>query len=159
MPVAVIGIGQGFRGDDAAGLDAVRLWQSTHADTADRPDVTVACLEGSGLDLLEILQDVDAAVLVDAVSSGAPAGSVRIIREAELTGRTNDGPAGHGWGIPEVLRLATALLPDMDSREVRLLGIEAGTLGEGRALSSAVEAALPALSEAIEEQVLSLLRS
>ena len=70
-----------------------------------------------------------------------------------------DSAAAHGWGVREVLRLAVALEPEIGHREIRLLGVESAQLGIGEGLSEAVRAALPALSEAIEEHVTSLLRA
>ncbi len=37
MKIAVIGIGQSLRGDDAAGLEAVRQWQEKYPKTAKPP--------------------------------------------------------------------------------------------------------------------------
>jgi hypothetical protein len=51
------------------------------------------------------------------------------------------------------------LEPEISSREIRLLGVEAALLGLGQGLSEAVQAALPSLSEAIEQHVTSLLRA
>jgi len=148
-----------MRGDDAAGLEAVRLWQSDHPETAQRAEVRIGSLEGSGLELIELLQGMDAAVLVDAVSSDAPAGTVHRIDLAALSSLPGDSAAAHGWGVRDVLRLAVALEPEMGRREIRLLGVESAQLGVGEGLSGAVKAALPALSEAIEQQVTSLLKA
>lgn len=159
VSVAVIGIGQSMRGDDAAGLEAVRLWQSVHPETARRTDVRVGSVEGSGLELIELLHGMDAAVLVDAVSSDAPAGTLHRIGPEAVSGTPGDSAAAHGWGVREVLRLAAVLQPDAGAWEIRLLGIETAQVGMGQGLSEAVEAALPALSEEIEHQVASLLRA
>jgi hydrogenase maturation protease len=146
-----------MRGDDAAGLEAVRLWQSVHPETATRADIRVAALEGSGLELIEVLQDIDGAVLVDAVSSDAPAGTLHQIVPEALASMPGNAAAAHGWGVREVLRLAAALQPEIGHREIRLLGVETAQIEVGQGLSEAVKAALPALSEAIEQQVTSLL--
>ncbi len=47
--VAVIGIGQSLRGDDAAGLIAVRQWQEKYPQTASRPEVRIETDELPGL--------------------------------------------------------------------------------------------------------------
>lgn len=159
MPVAVVGIGQSMRGDDAAGLEAVRLWQSDHPETARRMDVRVGSVEGSGLELIELLQGMDAAVLVDAVSSDAPAGTMHRLSLEALSRLSRDSAAAHGWGIRDVLRLAAVLQPEIGHREIRLLGVESAQIGMGERMSKAVRAALPALSEAIEQEVTSLLKA
>jgi hydrogenase maturation protease len=157
VSVAVIGIGQSMRGDDAAGLEAVRLWRTSHPQTAQRSQVHIGCLEGSGLELIELLQGMDAAVLVDAVRSDAPAGTLHRIGTEALSCLQGASAAAHGWGVRDVLRLAAALQPEIGRAEIRLLGIEIEQLGVGQALSETVQAALPALSEAIEQEVTALL--
>ena len=80
--VAVIGIGQSLRGDDAAGLEAIRQWQEKFPETASRPEVRVEASELPGFALLDMLEDVDAAILVDAVQSSAQPGTIhRLSRE------------------------------------------------------------------------------
>jgi len=159
VSVAVIGIGQRLRGDDAAGLEAVRLWETLHSETSCRSDVRVACVEGSGLEMIELLRDVDGAVLVDAVTSCAAPGTVKIVAPEVVSSQPGDSAAAHGWGIKDVLRLAQLVLPEMTARKIRLLGIEAEQFRQGHGLSDAVQDGLPALSEVIEQQVQSLLRS
>jgi hydrogenase maturation protease len=148
-----------MRGDDAAGLEAVRLWQSVYPETAQRADVRVGSLEGSGLELIELLQGMDSAVLVDAVFSEGRVGAVHRIDPAALSSLPGESAAGHGWAVRDALRLAAALEPEAGHREIRLLGVEAAQLEVGEDLSEAVRAALPTLCEAIEQQVTSLLRA
>ena len=45
MKLTVIGIGQTLRGDDAAGMEAVRRWRAAYPATASRKDVTVTLSE------------------------------------------------------------------------------------------------------------------
>ena len=52
-----------MRGDDAAGLETVRMWQAQHPDTASR--VKVEFSELPGLDILDLLEGVEAAIIVD----------------------------------------------------------------------------------------------
>jgi hypothetical protein len=49
MNILVLGIGQSLRGDDAAGLEAVCLWQQTHPLTAQKVQVEFTELPGLGL--------------------------------------------------------------------------------------------------------------
>ncbi|HEX7541063.1 MAG TPA: hydrogenase maturation protease, partial [Anaerolineales bacterium] len=74
MNILILGIGQSLRGDDAAGLEAVRLWQAQHPDSA--AQVQVELYELPGLAMLDLLEGMDAAILVDAVQTSAPAGTV-----------------------------------------------------------------------------------
>ena len=158
MQVAVIGIGRSMRGDDAAGLEAVRLWQRKHARTAGRTDVRAAIVEEPGLELLDLLDGMDAAILVDAVCSGAAAGTLHQIDLDELSD-FREGPASaHSWGVVEVLRLGGALHLQSAQRAIRLLGIEAEQMEIGAGLSDPVAGALPAACNAIENEVTALLQ-
>ncbi|MCK7527480.1 MAG: hypothetical protein MZV64_62685 [Ignavibacteriales bacterium] len=72
--VAVIGIGQSLRGDDAAGLEAVRQWREKFPETASRLEVQVEAGELPGLALLDVLNDVDARAPGGCRPEFAPAG-------------------------------------------------------------------------------------
>ena len=75
-----------MRRDDAAGLEIVRLWQAQYPLSAAR--VKVEFSELPGLALLNSLVGMEAAVLVDALRSSAPAGTVIRLGPHELAGFT-----------------------------------------------------------------------
>lgn len=153
--VAVIGIGQSLRGDDAAGLEAVRQWQETFPETANKPEVQVEASELPGLALIDLLNDVEAAVLVDAVQSSAKPGTIHKLSEEELASFTPDSKSAHGWGAAETLRMRSQLT---DTKvNIRIVGIEAGQMELGARLSKAVEEAMPDICRVIEEELHSLL--
>ncbi|MGE5251713.1 MAG: hydrogenase maturation protease [Bacteroidota bacterium] len=159
MKIVIIGIGQSMRGDDAAGLEAVRRWREVCLDTASRSEVTIEASGLPGLGLLDLLSGVDAAVLVDAVHGSAPAGTIHRLDPSELSAFESGASSAHGWGVAETLALAEELnLPHRDVT-VRIVGIEAGSFGPGQQISPEVEQALPAACEAIELEVLSLLKA
>ncbi len=154
--VAVIGIGQSLRGDDAAGLEAVRQWREKFPETAGRSEVQIEASELPGLALLDMLNNVDAAVLVDAVQSSAEAGTIHRLSEEELSSFTSDSKSAHGWGVAETLRLRSQLT---DARtNIRIIGIEAEQTTNGAGLSKAVDDAMPKVCEALEEEVTNLLK-
>ncbi len=156
MRLTVIGIGQTLRGDDAAGIEAVRRWERLYADTAQRADLSVQYSELPGLSLLDLLDGFDAAVLVDAVSSAAAGGQVYRLDPDQLESFGVGGKTAHGWGIAETLQIDRQVHPARPTR-VRLVGIEAAQVEMGAPLSPAVEATLPAACQAIEEEVQALL--
>ena len=156
MRLTVIGIGQTLRGDDAAGIEAVRRWERLYADTAQRADLRVQYSELPGLGLLDLLDGFDAAVLVDAVSSAAAGGQVYRLDPDQLESFGVGGKTAHGWGIAETLQIDRQVQPARPTR-VRLVGIEAAQVEMGAPLSPAVEATLPAACQAIEEEVQALL--
>lgn len=146
--VRVIGCGNADSGDDALGLLAVRL-----ARRRLPPEVEVV-EAGVPLRVLDLLDDVDAAVIVDAVRTPGggrdPATLVRAVGgpgglPAELHGSLSS----HGLGLAEAVGLAAAMSP---LPRVVFLGVEAADLTAGADLSAAVRAVLPALVDAVVEE-------
>jgi hydrogenase maturation protease len=154
--VAVIGIGQSLRGDDAAGLEAVRQWREKFPETANRLEVRVEASELPGLALLDLLNNVDAALLVDAVQSSHPPGTIHRLDEEELAAFTSDAKSAHGWGVAETLKLGSQLMKNRP--RIRVVGITAKELKMVAEMSDAVRDAIPKVCEAIEEEVKALLK-
>jgi hydrogenase maturation protease len=155
MKITIIGIGQSLRGDDAAGLEAVQLWQETHPQTAERVRVEVS--ELPGLALLDLLTDADAAILVDAVQAASPAGTLIRIGPEELASFTPDAQSAHGWGVAETLQLGRSLYPHLMQVRVLLIGIVGENFAMGAVLSPEVQKALAGAVEQIEAEVQKLL--
>ena len=147
--VTIIGIGQSFRGDDAAGLEAVRRWREEFNETASRPEVQVEVCELPGLGLLDLFEGAESILLVDAVQSGARVGTIHRIGPEELIAFSADSNSAHGWGVAETLGLARQL--GLSLPPIHLIGIEAGQMQIGAGLSPEVEAALPAVCAWIED--------
>jgi hydrogenase maturation protease len=105
--------------------------------------VTVVGPLDDPLDLLGLWDDAALAVVVDAVSSGCPPGTVQVI---ELDPAV-PGPAGqrraagmsstHGIGLSGVYRLARAI--ERAPVRVVVVGIEGSDFGQGVGLSRGVE--------------------
>ncbi len=157
MKITVIGIGQSMRGDDAAGIAAVRRWQEAYPATASRSDISVQASELPGLGLLDMLEGFDAALIVDAVESTAMPGTIYHLGPEDLSSFTVAAKSAHGWGVAETLQLGRKVSPDTEPVRIRILGIVAASMELGQPLSGAVDAALPAVCEAIESEVQRLL--
>jgi hydrogenase maturation protease len=150
--VVVIGVGNALRGDDGAGLEVVRGL----APRALAEAIEVREQEGEALGLLEQWEGAAAAVLVDAVHSGAPAGTIRRVDAssepipAALAGSSST----HAVGVGEAVELARALgrLPPATI----LYGIEGARFDTGSEISPAVREVIPALAEAVLAQALAL---
>ncbi|MGZ4125506.1 MAG: hydrogenase maturation protease [Actinomycetota bacterium] len=146
MPrVRIVGCGNLDAGDDAAGLVAVDRVRSLVP-----PDVDVVTAP-TALHVLDLLEGVDTVLLVDAMRTTGGG------REPGHVVRAESGPEGlpatlrsslssHGLGLAEAVGLAAALGP---VPRVVFLGVEVGDVRAGRGLSPAVDAALPALVDAI----------
>lgn len=156
MNIFILGIGQSLRGDDAAGLEAVRLWREKFPETARR--VRVELSELPGLAMLDLFDGVDAAILVDAVQSPASAGTVISLGLDELASFTPDAGSAHGWGLAETLQLGRSLYPSLAKCRVTLIGIAGGQFGMGAGLSSQVRAAMEKAADMIEREIQNYLK-
>jgi hydrogenase maturation protease len=131
----VVGVGTD-RGDDAAGLTVVRrLRASGHP-------VTLAELAGDLTRLIDLWQPTDRVAVVDAVRSGAPAGTVQVLDAAGGPLPAGAVPAGstHGLGLDTAIELARGLgrLP----ARLIVYGIEGSQWTDGTGLSPEVSAAV-----------------
>ncbi|HSG43844.1 MAG TPA: hydrogenase maturation protease [Anaerolineales bacterium] len=154
--VVVIGIGQSLRGDDAVGLEAVRQWQEIFPETANEYGVRIEAVGLPGLRLLDMLENADAAILVDAVQSSASAGTIHHLNEKDLSTITTVAKSAHGWGVAETLEMGRAL-GKTNGTVIRLIGIEIECMNLGSSLSESVQASLTSACQAIQEEVLSII--
>jgi len=140
--IRLLGIGQSMRGDDEVGLEIVRRWLDTHI--ADFPDsIEAGLIESPGLTLLGEIAGRDAAILVDAVQSGAPAGTLHQLSEDDLLNFGEGTGSAHGWGAAETLSLGRQLAPEDLPVKIILIGVEAVQFELGEGLSPAVREAIP----------------
>jgi hydrogenase maturation protease len=133
-PLIVVGCGNPAQGDDAVGLEIVRRLQLECTDQR----CGFHLLTHAGVELLEMLDSAQVLLIVDAITTGAPAGSLHLIPfpSAGVPRRAVPPVSGHDWDPFSVLELASALgrrLP-----QVMLLGVEIDTVRAGSALSEPV---------------------
>jgi len=153
--IKIIGIGQSLRGDDAAGLSAVRLWQEKYCTPIERPNLQVELVELPGIGLLSLLEGAGIAILVDAVRSESKAGTIHLLSEDQLESFTAGTGSAHGWGVAETIALGKKFMPSILPGQLLIIGIEAGNLTLGDSLSPEVEMALPEAARLIEQLVTS----
>ena len=155
MNILVLGIGQSLRGDDAAGLEAVRLWQESYPQSAAR--IRVELSELPGLALLDLLEGAEAAILVDAVHADVAPGTLIRLGPEDLPSFGSDARSAHGWGVAETLRLGRSLTPSLAQCRVTLIGIVGRDFTLGAGLGPEVQKALVLVAELIEREVCSLI--
>ena len=157
MQIKLLGLGVPMKGDDQIGLELVKRWMEKYTSEFPEDLIETEILEDPGINLLAAIAGLDAAVLVDALHSGAPAGTVSQLNEDDLGTLSDDGDPGHGWGAAEILSLGRQLAGEDLPETIIIIGVEGAvfTLGEG--LSPAVRAAIPAAVEIVSEVVRSLL--
>ncbi len=157
--IKIIGIGQFMRGDDAAGLYAVRQWQEQFGDNSARPHIEVELAELPGIGLLNLIDGMKVVILVDAVRSGSRAGTIHLVSEEQLDTFANGSGSAHGLGVAETLALGRRVLPSQMPERLILIGIEAGDISLGETLSREVEMALPEAARLIEQMLVDALRA
>ena len=150
-PVLVLGLGNLLLADDAVGLELLeRLAHELPADAR------VELVDGGtqGLALLGPLAGRRAALLLDAVALGAPAGTVHALGGLGRR-RAPHARGAHEGGAPSLLAAAalTGDLPD----EVELVGVEPLELETRIGLSPPVRDALPAALASARERLAALL--
>jgi hydrogenase maturation protease len=134
VPLVVVGCGNPAQGDDAVGLEVVRRLQIECQDSR----CGFYTLNHTGVELLDMLESAQVLMVIDAISTGAPAGSLHLIPfpSTGIPRRAVPPVSGHEWDPFSVLELAGALgrrLP-----RVILLGIEIDTARAGSTLSEPV---------------------
>jgi hydrogenase maturation protease len=143
----VIGIGNAWRSDDAAGLAVAHALQASPP-----PGVEVLAREGEPTELIDLWADAEAVWLVDAVSSGAPPGSVhRLDATSESLPAALFRVSSHLVGLAEAIELARALgrLPG----HVVVFGIEGARFEAGEGLSPEVADAVERVAGRLRAEV------
>ena len=153
MIVTIIGIGQRLRGDDEVGLAAVELWVENYSGMSLKPDLRVIFAESPGVGLLHLLEDADAAILVDAVQSGAQPGDLHIMEAGDLVAFLDGSDSAHGWGVAETLSLGAEICPESLPEKIIILGIEIRQVNLGAGISPEVHKVLPTAAKLIQEHL------
>jgi len=146
----VLGLGNPFRGDDGVGAAVVAMLQKRHLPGG----VTVEDAGTPGLELLLLWQGYQRVLIVDAAEMGMQPGLWRrfLLEEADLPfDDVSLQGTLHGVGLAESLALAKALeiLPPV----MVIYGVQPASIGWSATLSKPVLAAVPALCDAISNEV------
>ena len=141
--VLVLGLGNLLYGDEGIGVHAVRAW----LERVEVPEGVVALDGGTlGLDLLPDLVDMTHLLIIDAIVTTAPPGTIARITGDQLAGSVGGGLSPHELGVQELL--ATAALAGCLPPHVLVLGVSPAVTGLGAELSPALSAAIPAICAA-----------
>mgnify|MGYP002629327210 CR=1 FL=1 len=137
----VVGIGNPERGDDAAGRVVARRLRGRLPEA-----IEIVELDGEATALLACIDGAAEAFLVDACSSGAPAGTVQRFDVAGTPlSRGTFGLSTHGFGLVEAVELAR-VLGQLPARCV-VYAIEGAAFESGAGLSSAVAASVAEVAD------------
>jgi hydrogenase maturation protease len=146
--VVVAGMGNEYRRDDGAGPAVAGRVAARLEAVVDLGPLA------DPLDLLGRWDDADLAVVVDAVRTGAPPGTVAVVDLDEVAGRPVAGApvtSSHGIGLDRVLRLARAV--GNGPRRVLVVGVEGDDFGDGLGLTPAVARAVDDAARRVAELI------
>jgi hydrogenase maturation protease len=148
MLIKVIGVGNAWRGDDAAGLLIARCLQQEKLS-----QVEISENPGTAGALADAWKGAHAVILVDAVVSGGKPGSIyRVDAHAQKTSfPVFRSLSSHGWGVAEVLALGR-LFHDLPPVLI-IYGIEGENFSLGEGLSPTVAAVIPEAVRRISREV------
>lgn len=151
--LCVIGIGNEDRGDDGLGLLIVRELRQRAL-----PHIRILESSGEAMALLEAWEGANRVIVIDAVVTGAPPGTLYSWNlRAHPPPRCSASFSSHAFGLPEALELARLLqcLPDT----LLLYAIEGACFEPGHQLTPAVAHAMPILLQSLERKLHELLRN
>lgn len=150
--IIVIGIGNEFRGDDAAGLMVVRRLKES------LPGGVEYCEQsGEATALMEAMKQAGTVILVDAVQSGAEAGQIhRYDASVQAMPAEFLRCSTHNFSVHDAIEMARALenLPP----RLMVYGIEGSHFEPGAELTPAVRAAVVEAAQRINEELQNLMR-
>ena len=138
----ILGVGNLLLTDEGIGIHAVQRILDTQALPE---DVNVVDGGTAGLNLLYDLEGVDKLVIIDAVETGHPPGSIVRLAGDQIPAYMSLKVSPHEITLPDFL--AAAKLRDLYPREVVVWGMQPASLEIGVELSPALAARLDELVE------------
>jgi len=148
MSVLVLGLGNPLRGDDGVGPRIIE--ELTRRGLPE--GVTALDVGNAGLDLLNILEGWERAVIIDAAEMGQEPGCfIRFTPDDARLTQAGDHFSLHNAGLSEALALASALGRTLP--ELVIFGVQPAEVDWKAGLSSVVEAAVPALTDAVMKEL------
>ena len=145
--VLVIGVGNDYRHDDAAGLIVARRLREKNLQ-----HITVREMSGEGAALISAWQGADCVIIVDAVQSGAAPGTIfRFEAHREPIPTNFFCYSTHAFGVAEAIETARSLgqLP----QSLIIYGIEGKDFSVGEGLSPEVQRAAEEVAQLILDQL------
>ncbi|MFH2002140.1 MAG: hydrogenase maturation protease [Planctomycetota bacterium] len=145
----IIGIGSPILGDDGVGIHAVRALK----EDARLCHLPALELGTAGLSLLDFIEDHDSLIVIDAIRTGAPPGTVHSLCGEDVTQCVHLG-SGHDADLPAVLSLGKKLKGAHMPRDILVIAVEAANLTQfSEDLTPEVKAAIPRVLRTIEAAI------
>ena len=145
--IAVLGIGNPLCSDDGIGIRIIKEMRDSGRYT------TIDLIDGgTAPDLFSLLdENVERLIIVDALRGGKKPGSIYrlVITDDNIA---EESPVSlHGLGVLDSLKMMKQL--DLHRPEVTILGLEPVDTSHGLKLSPQLEALIPDIINAIEEEI------
>ncbi len=140
LSTLVLGIGNLIMTDDGIG---VRVVQRLAEEYSFPPEVEIIDGGTLGLDLLPLLEGLDRLLIIDAMETGSPPGTIRRLSGEEIPIAFESRLSPHQVGLKDLLAVSRLMgnpLPDMV-----LLGVQPACIELGMELTPPVEAQLDCL--------------
>ena len=140
MKTLVIGSGNLLRSDDGVGIQVIEALRSAH-------DITgIDLLEAvSGIDIIGAVQGYDKVIIVDAIQSGAPSGTVH---EFSLDALGDPGAfSSHGMDFASLIKLGRGIYPGKMPEDITVLAVEA------KDVMTISDTCTPKVTEAVEKVI------
>ena len=151
MRVLVLGIGNVLMGDDSIGVRVVE-----EIERRFRLPEWIELLDGgtSGIELLSYVRDRDCLIIIDAIKSGFPPGTVVRVEGSDIPAKFMTRISPHQLGLSDMLA-AASLTGDLPGNMV-LFGIEPKRVALGFELSEEVRANFDKLVETVLAELRSM---
>jgi hydrogenase maturation protease len=146
--VLVLGAGNILLSDEGIGVRVVEALQQRY-----QVPEGVEILDGGtcGMDLLDVIAGRDHLILVDAVATGSPPGTIVRLKDDQIPAvfRTKSSP--HQLGLQDVLALLRLL--DASPGHVTVIGVQPASLDIGLELTPVVAARLDEMVEMVADEL------
>jgi len=148
MKILVLGIGNLILQDEGVGIQAI---QQLEAQFEIPPEIEVLDGGTSGMELLTPISDAEQIIILDAVKTGKPAGTIVRLDNEEIPTFFRMKVSPHQVGLADVLAAAT--LTDSMPRNLVLFGVEPLEIDLGMELSAPVAKQIPRLIQMIVNEL------
>jgi hydrogenase maturation protease len=139
----IIGCGNLHRMDDAAGVHV--------AERLRKLGIPAEIQSGSAFELIESWYKDEDVILVDAVITGSPIGTVHLWKGKPLKVPNNPQVSSHGFGVAEAINLARIL--QLLPKTLSVYGIEGKEFGIGETVSPEVLASVEQVAHQIAQNL------
>jgi hydrogenase maturation protease len=145
--VVVLGVGNLLMGDEGLGIRCVEAIEKLTLPN------NVRCIDGgtSTHELLEDLENLDALLILDAVASGQPAGTIVRLEGDQIPSAFSNKMSPHQHGINDLL--ATLKFLGREPRHVVLIGVEPSVMELSLELSPLIANVLPRMINLVRAEV------